>query len=356
MKLTFGGKVCFTDGAPVPNVTVRIFDRDAESKQDDDLTINPGLSDEQGRFMVTYDPGRYLDQINLDTSATDSQPFNTGGLHLPDLTDLYLPYLRFDYPFLGRSRQHQAWLVPFQSEFHLPENSPVQFIPSQHGFRFPNSFRGYFMPFSTPAKFARKKVPPSYGLCGGMCCAALDFLLAGRPIPETTKIPSGGTRLQRYLFNRQMDTMGTLGSSIVKVAQWTTLPDDTPLGVQKMTTDEFARLRQRLDDHNPVVLALIYLRARSASELAHMIFKNHQVLAYAYQQDGPDCFTVQVYDPNRPGRDDIALKVQHIPSTGSASGAPRTRLYIEHHIGDRVVPVRGFFSMPYTPIDPPKGL
>ena len=353
MKLTFRGKVSFANGAPLAGVTVRVFDQDAEHKQDDDLTITPGLSDEQGRFSVIYDPGRYLDMVRLNTSGTASQPFNSGGLRLPDMTDLYLPYLRFDYGFLGQARQHRAWLVPFQSEFHLPENLPVQFMPSEHGFRFPNRFAGYFLPFSTPVKLKHKKVPPTYGLCGGMSSAALDYRLAGRPVPETSDVPRGGTRLQRYLFNRQMDTMGGLGSSIIRVAQWTTLPDDTPLGVQRLSAVEFTSLRQRLDDQNPVVLALIYVHAKNASELGRVIFNNHQVLAYAYEQHSSGDVIVRVYDPNYPERDDVVLRVRQTVVSTPAGGEPVAGVESLQLAGTKIKQVRGFFTMPYTPVEPP---
>lgn len=354
MKFTTRGKVCYANGVPVAGVTVRVYDRDAEHKQDDDLTEVAGLSDEQGRFTVSYDPGRFLDKVSLDTSATASQPFDSDGMRLPDLTDLYLPYLRFDYSFLGQPRQHQAWLVPFQSEFHLPENPPVQFTPSQHGFHFPNRFAGYFLPFSVPVKVKPKQVPPTYGLCGGMSSAALDYRLVEQPVPETKDIPRGGTRLQRYLFRRQMDTMGAMGSSIVKVAQWTTLPDESSLGVQRLTADEFTRLRQRLDDQNPVVLALIYVRAHNAAELGRVIFNNHQVLAYAYQQHSPAEFSVQVYDPNHPGRDDVLLQVHQVPLAESGSGEPLFGMESLQLTGSKVKQVRGFFAMPYTPVEPPE--
>jgi hypothetical protein len=64
--------------------------------------------------------------------------------------------------------------------------------------------------------------------------------------------------MQRYLYRRQIDSLGPLGQAVVKVAQWTTLPDDTLLGTQRRTADEFALLRPRLDDTNLVVVALIY--------------------------------------------------------------------------------------------------
>jgi hypothetical protein len=75
----------------------------------------------------------------------------TAGLRLPDLGDIYLPYLQFNYTFNGFIRQHVAPLGIFQHKFHLPENPPVEFLPSIHGFSFTNNFSGYFLPFSTPS-------------------------------------------------------------------------------------------------------------------------------------------------------------------------------------------------------------
>jgi len=356
MKLKFKGKVLFANGAPATGVTVRVFDSDADHNQDDDLTLSPGLTDDQGRFALTYNPARFIDMVSLDTSSTASQPFDTTGPRLPDLTDLYLPYLRFDYPFRNQPRQHQAWLMPFQKEFHLPEYPTLRFSAAQHGFRFPNRFAGYFIPFSTPVKFAPKKVPPSYGLCGGMSSAALDFKLAGREIPATADIPRGGSRLQRYLFRRQMDSMGALGSTILKVAQWTTLPDETALGLKRLTFDEFTRIRPRLEDQNPVVLGLIYVHASSASELIQVIFNNHQVLAHAIEQRTPLDYTIHVYDPNYPQREDVSLLIRQVPVIAAGSGEPPKGLQVVQMIGAQGKPVRGFFAMPYTYIEPPKKL
>jgi hypothetical protein len=356
MIINFSGKILFANGAPVPGVEVRVFDQDADLKQDDDLTTASGVSDSQGLFTVTYQPARYLDISPGDTSRTTTQPFNTRLPHLQDLADLYLPYLRFEYTLLGKPRQHQAWLVPFQTEFHLPESSPVHFIPSQHGFHFPNRFSGYFMPISVPASLLPKKVPPSYGLCGGMSSAALDFILGGRPIPECTEIPRNGSRLQRYLFHRQMDTMGALGSTLIKVAQWTTLPDDTPHGLQRLTFTEFSRIRQRLDDQNPVVIGLIFVHANTAAELARLIFNNHQVLAHSYDQSTPLDYTLHVYDPNYPGRDDVVIQIRQAQLTLAGGREPLFGLECVQMIGGKVKPVRGFFAMPYTPVEPPAKL
>lgn len=364
MKVKFSGSIHFANGTPVSNVVVRIYDKDASGKQDDDLTVLAGLSDEQGRFSLTYEPLRYLDYHTINVSRTPEEPFNVSesgsGLRLPDLGDIYLPYLQFSYSFNGHIRQHAAHMGIFQTKFLLPENPPVEFHPSSHGFGFLNNFSGYFLPFSTPAFMGSGKVPSKYGLCGGMCAAAYDFLLAGRTIPRTPDIPHQGTSLQRYLFQRQMDSLGGMGKQLVKVAQWTSLPDDTLLGTQARTADEFNSIRQKLDDKNPVILALIYKHASSLKELSREIFKNHQVLAYAYQQDASGIILINIYDPNLPGRDDVMIQSEpvmlaEVTSPGESKtvlGFKSTQLVD----GSFYKQVRGFFVMPYLPVKPPKGI
>lgn len=362
MEVRFSGSVHYANGLPLANVGVRIYDQDASGKQDDDLTVTPGLTDDDGRFNLTYAPLKYLDIHIINASAASEGSFGTSstgsGLRLPDLTDFYLPYIQFSYTHNGRDRQHALPLGIFQSKFLLPENPPMDFLPSLHGFRFPNRFGGYFLPFSTPAFLGSRKVTRKYGLCGGMCAAAYDFILAGRSIPNTDEIPHQGTRLQRYLFRRQMDSFGGLGKQLVKVAEWTSLPDGTLLGTQSCTANEFMSIRQKLDDKNLVILALIYEQASSVKELSRRIFSNHQVLAYAYQQNKSASFTINIYDPNLPGSDDVTLLIEPVTLGEVASPTgPKilTGMKSSQLLGESFFKqVRGFFSMPYQPVQPPR--
>jgi len=364
MKVNFSGSVHFANGAPISDVSVRIYDRDASAEQDDDLTVMPGLSNEQGRFNLTYEPLQFVDYHTIHVSGTPEEPFNSTAssseLRLPDLGDIYLPYLQFNYTFNGLVRTHAVPMGIFQTKFLLPENPSVDFLPSMHGFGFPNSFSGYFLPFSTPNFLGSRKVSSKYGLCGGMCASAYDFALYGRAIPHTHAIPNQGTRLHRYLFQRQIDSLGGLGQQVVKVAQWTSLPDGTLLGTQARTSVEFNFIRQKLDDKNPLVLALIYEHASSLKELSRRIFNNHQVLAYAYQQDDSGVVAIKVYDPNLPGRDDMVIQSEPVvlgevaSPTGSETvmGLRSTQLLG----GAFYKQVRGYFAMPYLPVQPPKGI
>ncbi len=361
MTIEFSGTVHYANGDPIPNVAVRVYDKDDPAAEYDDLTVTAGLSDESGHFNLTYEPLRYLDQqIPFIAGAGDKsgEPQSSGRpIRMPDIGDRYLPYLRFNYTYNDSERVHMVSLGFMQANFYLPVNPPVKFIPSRDGFKFVNSFPGYFMPYSTPAFLASRKISSKYGLCGGMCAAAYDFLLAGRPIPSTPNVPRQGTSLQRYLFRRQMDSLGGLGLEAVKVAQWTTLPDGTPVGTMRRTLDEFNEFRPKLDEGNLVILALIYEHATSIKELSRLVFNNHQVLAYGYQQSANGSLAINIYDPNLPGRDEVVISAETV-QVGEVSSPTGIEPILgltstELASGAYYKSLRGFFQMPYTPEIPP---
>ncbi len=362
MAENFTGKVLFANGFPAQNVLVRVFDKDEPGKGDDDLTINPGRSDREGQFTVQFEPSRYLDYNTITTKEPVNLPWDltltTRTRRLPDLTDIYLPYLEFRYTFNGRRCVHTAFIVPFQNEFRLPEIPPFDFKPSVHGFKFVNNFSGYPLPFSIPNLPGLSSVGKAYGLCGGMSSAVYDFLLAGRIIPSDISTPTQGSPLHRYLYRRQVDTFGALGEYITKFAQWMVLPDDTILGIQKRTYDEFEEIHAKLDDGNAVVLGLIYVSGRDSLE----IWNNHQVLAYSYSEISATTIDINIYDPNYPQRDDVVIRLERVPvgTTLIPGVPPRKRTVLgfkcSQKIGDFDKDIRGFFAMPYVPVVPLAGL
>lgn len=362
MQVKFSGTIHYANGEPISNVDVRIFDKDAAGKQDDDLTVIPGFSNEQGRFTVIYQPLRYLDYHAFQIPGSHELPHNPGRktsrLRIPDMGDVYLPYLVFNYTFNGLVCKHVASMGVFQTEFHLPVNPPVEFLPTRNGFKFRNSFPGYFLPYTAPAFMRSRKISSTYGLCGGMCSAAYDYALAKIAISQKAEAPHKGSRLHRYLIRRQLDSLGGLGQEVAKVAHWTCLPDDTLMGTQRRTADEFNQFHQQLEERNLVILALIYEHASSMQELSRCIFNNHQVLAYAHQHNASGSFTINIYDPNLPGRDDVTILIEPVvlgegisPSgsktlMGLKSSQLQDGLFFKH--------IRGFFSMPYQPVQPPR--
>ena len=363
MASQVSGRILFADGRPAEGVRVRVLDRDAPGKEDDDLTLVEGLSDADGRFVVRFAPSKYLDFYAIETREPRNLPFDwtleTRVRRVPDLSDLYQPYLLFQYIFNGRARTHSVVWRPFRREFRLPERTPVAFRPPEHGFRFINRFPGYFLPISVPAIPDIPSVRNYYGLCGGMVAAAYDLLLAGRPVPPGDKAPRRAGKLHRYLYRRQIDSLGAFGTQVVRFARWMALPDGTPQGTQRRTLDAFEDIRARLDDGSPVPIGLVYVRAQDTLE----IWRNHQVLAYGYHERPDGLLEVQIYDPNHPQRDDVVVRCERVvvgsavPPEQDAPPVTLMGLRGEQRVGGRKKQgVRGFFEMPYVPVVPPAEL
>lgn len=359
MPSEISGKILFANAVAVPGVMVRIYDEDAPGKGDDDLTITPGLSDATGSFTVAYDPGKYLDFVNLPflglsrPSAKDSAP--AAGPRIPDPLDVLSPYLQFSYIFDAQPCTFTTRVVPFQSHYYLPESQPVHFLPSQDSFKFGNLFPGVQMPFTIPFLPNMKKITGDYGLCGGMSAAASDLYLAGRPVPALTRAPNTGTVLYRYLFRRAMDSFA-MGESILRFARWMALPDDSPQGVFRQTQPELDKLRVALDQQRLQPIGLVISAGSSLAEISQGVWSNHQVLAYRYAANPDGSTDVYVYDPNSPCSDTAYLHTTQV-QVGDGPDGPLYGVQCQP-VGINITPlrVRGFFMMPYEPADPPDGV
>lgn len=352
------GRVLFANSIAAPGVTVRVYDQDAPGKGDDDLTLAPGLSDAAGGFTVSYDPGKYLDFVNLPFLGL-SRPAQPGapaaGLRIPDPLDVLTPYLQFSYTLDGQPRTFTTAIVPFQSHYYLPECQSIHFLPSQDGFKFGNLFPGVQLPFTIPFFPDLKKITGDYGLCGGMSAAASDFFLSARPIPADTIAPKTSAALYRYLFRRSMDSFA-MGESVLRFARWMALPDNGPQGIYRQTQPEMQKLRAALDQQRLQPIGLVITAGSTLQQISQWVWSNHQVLAYRYA-DNPDGSTdVFVYDPNSPGSDTARLHTTQVP-LGDGPDGPLYGVQCQP-VGINITPlsVRGFFLMPYEPADPPQGL
>jgi hypothetical protein len=359
MAHELNGRVLFADGRPASQVRIRVLDRDAPGKGDDDLTLNEGVSDKDGKFTVRFEPSKYLDFKDVDAQGPLNLLFNwerdARPRGLPDLTDLYRPYLQFRYTLKGRPRLHSISLRPFKREFRLPEMLPTRFLPTRDGLKFVNRFRGYFIPFSVPSIPDLPSDTNVYGLCGGMVATSLDFLLAGRPIPPDTQVPKRNSPLHKYIVRRQNDSLGAFGAQVVRFARWMALPDGSTQGTWKKTADEFEEIRPRLDDENPVPIGLVYVSAQDTLQ----IWKNHQVLAYGYTERNDGTLDVHIYDPNHPLQDDVVVRCERVPvgNTYLPGSPPRVTTHyglrgVQRVKGRKKKDVRGLFAMPYVPVVP----
>lgn len=357
MPRTIRGRVLFANSVPAPDVLVRVFDKDAGQNNDDDLTITPGLSNSEGDFEVVYEPGSYRDAATVAHTVPRNPPFDWTLVRQEsrraDWSDIFLPYLRFEYTFQGQAKAWRTTPNWFSTQYMLPQvYSTSAFLPSQNGYKFVNLFKGIALPFSIPEITGLLRISGNYGLCGGMSSSAYDHYLFGKPLPQGDSIPRSGSVLQRHLYRRQMDTFGTLGEYILKFASWMKLPDDTAEGLCSLTMHEFAHFRKRMDDNLNSVLGILYVKGTKISHL----FLNHQVLGYALETQDADHYSIRIYDPNYPERDDVSIRIER-RVLGYEGEQPVYGLSCEQWLGNqKLCTIHGFFLMPYIPVKPPARL
>lgn len=358
MASNISGRVTFANGKCASGVEVRVFDKDAPGKGDDDLTVAPGLSDAQGQFEVQFDPGRYMDFINvpfLGLSRPSGMGQGRSGLRIPDPLDLLTPYLSFRYTIDGQEYTHVDAIVPFVNHYYLPEAGPLHFLPSEDGLKFPNYFPGFKLPITLPFLPNVNKVTGVYGLCGGMSAAASDFYLAGLTVPATTDVPKAGTKFYMYLLRRAMDSFA-MGESILRFARWMALPEDGLQGTWRLTQAELDKLLDALRQHQLAPIGLVITAGSTLQEISQRVWSNHQVLAYGSSQNSDGTVDIHVYDPNSPCKDDAMIHITSV-QVGVGENGPIMGVKCQP-VGVNINPlqIRGFFLMPYEPAVPPQGL
>lgn len=229
-----------------------------------------------------------------------------------------------------------------------PTRQVTGFVPSQHGFRFANAFPSV-PDITIQIPLGRVEFgDASDGLCGGMVFCALDYFLAGRPIPAITKPPTTGVLFDtfvRRLLNSFNFPEGVLRYIFLMHPEY---PDDerrsgklfTPHGRAWQTIRvEWPLIKQMLDSGKPCPLGLVRVKSTDLSQLG----QNHQVLATGYDVSD-DLLTLFIYDPNYPNRDDLTLSM--------SLAAPEQTTPIMYSAPDRL-PVYAFFHVNYKFRSPP---
>ena len=205
----------------------------------------------------------------------------------------------------------------------------TSFRPETHGFRFPNHF------VNVVARLPRGAKLTTNGRCGGMSFAALDYFVAGVPTPTTPDLPTDGETLGVYLLRRQLESF--LTNTALRFMWWTVMPDHadgTIPGVAELTrAQELPRLRARIDSGETSVLGMI-----AAHRWQDVGRRNHQVVAYGYQDNASGGTDIHIYDPNTPA----AVTTLTVEPDGTGVLAD-----------NRDQPWRGFFVHTYLPAQPP---
>ncbi len=237
--------------------------------------------------------------------------------------------------------------------------SIAEFSPSAHGFAFVNAFDGNPLGRTgLPAldRLATGAVNGRFGLCGGMSFAAADLFLARRARPEATITPREGSAWFAYLRRRQVDSLGPGLGIVQQFARAMTAPDRGPAGLQVSTCIAMQDIARDLNAGRPVVLGLVFSGGTHGGKL----WENHQVLALAARPE-PGALTIRIYDPNYPNRDDVAVNARLVisgwmPGVLSIAPTPMVGVQCARTLRQRVHPLRGFFAIPYTPVQPDAAL
>lgn len=225
----------------------------------------------------------------------------------------------------------------------------TNFHRGEHGFAFVNRFPGLPSPTNTIEAFAVKEEPDEartiHGLCGGMCFASLDYFFDGRPSPDFTKAPAPGSSMYRYLYGRQQASLGFLYRHVLRYAHNMII---SKRGAQNLSYDQWRTLKRNLEEEKPSVLGLIFSAARKSMLLWH----NHQVLAYGYEEVAPGQYRVDLYDPNYLEDRDVWLDIKQFELSPGLLGIEAT-LSTD---GKKPKAIHSFFIVPYSVKEPPRAL
>jgi hypothetical protein len=224
------------------------------------------------------------------------------------------------------------------------------FVPSKAGFRFANSFpRVPVRRIGVPGVLSIPIGDASNGLCGGMAFAARDYFEADRSPPEDTTPPGESSPLFRYLVDRLFDSFDLpVGPARYLELMNPALADGDSVLAQigigphgrawRMIREEWPKVRTDIDGGHPSALGLVRVKSLNPLDLK----MNHQVLAYGYSSDDGS-LSLRIYDPNRPGDDELTLSLQ--------ISHPRRPSSIRSTLpGSAVV---SFFRVPYSSRKPP---
>jgi hypothetical protein len=215
------------------------------------------------------------------------------------------------------------------------ESVKTTFQPKLHGLPFVNYFE-----FPDFFQLKLPLIPSSltsldnlvYGLCGGMCFAALDYFYAQISPPQYAKTQDIPWPYFLFFWQRQINSLNK--PVVPKLIEWM-LSDDITLA-KKMNRWEITKIQNRLKTGEPAALLLV--RVKGITDPT----KNHQVLAIGYEYEPlTKDLKIFLYDPNYPGEQpELTMNLTN-PSQGIA---------LQHSKGDGL---RGFFFVDYQKQKPP---
>jgi len=182
----------------------------------------------------------------------------------------------------------------------MASNAVHGFLPSRHGFAFPNRWP------AAPARVFRLGLvqvgigDASRGLCGGMVFVARDrFELGGLALAGAGQ-PEPGTPLFDEIVGRQLDSFGPLWT--VPLRFWLAALGGQGRRDRETVRSTWPAIRADIDRG---VLSMVGLVRSATGNPLHPNL-GHQVIGYRYEE-ASSRVTLGVYDPNHPGDDGVTV-------------------------------------------------
>lgn len=209
----------------------------------------------------------------------------------------------------------------------MATNAVQGFLPSRHGFRFPNRWP----PGAAMIKVGRWRIPigdTARGLCGGMIFAARDRFERGEDGSRATEPPARGTPLFEEIVDRQLASFFFL---IVPFRFWRAAAGSRRRRDRETADVAWPAIRAEIDAGRPAMIGLV--RMATWNPLAPL---GHQVVGFRFEESAAR-ITIGVYDPNHPGDDAVEIRVRR----GANGGVE-----LSQSTGE---PLIGLLSLPYVP-------
>jgi hypothetical protein len=202
------------------------------------------------------------------------------------------------------------------------------FVPSQHGFRFANtwpSVPAFWLGFGL---FRVGLGDAGRGFCGGMSQAVRDRFERGEPPPADVVTPPGGTPLFAEIARRQLDSFDRL--IVVPLRFWWGSLEPAAIRDRQTAGAAWPAIRAEIDAGRLAMIGLI----RSAGLNPLRSGLGHQVVGFRYDESAGRV-AIGIYDPNHPGDDTVELAM--------APGADG-HLRLSQSTGE---PLLGLLALPY---------
>ena len=219
----------------------------------------------------------------------------------------------------------------------MNEASVPNFRPSSHGFHFANAWPpGPTVRFGPLDPRIVGVGDASTGLCGGMVYTIADLYLATVSVPADREPPANGSPRFASIVRRQVESLAWL---TVPIRFWLRMALGGSFGGDRARAtfeSEWPKAKAAIDAGRLVPIGLIRIAAKDPRKLT----RNHQVIAWAYAEDGRGV-TLRIYDPNWPDRDDVAVTID-LDNALRPSG-------LHQSSGE---PLLAWFVLPYSVRDP----